>query len=126
MFDNYNEALSSKELDERLERWADWAREPTVGAISTEVRYMSEHLDPPADSAEMTDEFLITEKAIARTKMEDNAYWDVIEKYYMDRQSIIMMSLFWHVSEDGLKRLFNEAKGRIGEHIFDIENGLDV
>ena len=122
MFENYSGALSSKELDERLERWAAWARGPTVGAISTEVGYMAERLDTPADSDEMTAEIIVTERAIARTKMEDKAYWRVIAKYYLGRQSIIIMSLLWHVSEDGLKRLFDEAKGRVGEHIFDIEN----
>ena len=38
-------ALGTKELDQRLERWADWARCPIVGAVSTEVGYMKERLE---------------------------------------------------------------------------------
>ena len=114
--------LSSKELDERLERWSDWARCPDIGAISTEVGYMKERTDIAADSAEMTPEIEVTERAMARTKSEDKAYWRVISGYYLKRRSIIIMSLFWRVSEKSLKRLFDEAKGRIGWHIFEIED----
>jgi len=113
--------LSSKELDDRLERWASWARCPTIGAISTEVGYMKERTDIAADSAEMTQEIAVTERAMARTKMEDKAYWRVISGYYLKRRSIIIMSLFWRVSEKRLKLLFDEARGRIGWHIFEIE-----
>ncbi|KKK72610.1 hypothetical protein LCGC14_2902130, partial [marine sediment metagenome] len=42
--------------------------------------YMREHVDPAADSDEMTDEIAVTERAIARTKMEDKAYWRVIAR----------------------------------------------
>ena len=119
------EVLDSQELHDRLERWADWARSPDIGSIGTEVGYMQERLAPAADSAQMTTEIETTERAMARTKMEDKAYWRVIEGYYLKRRSIIIMSLFWHVHEKSLKRLFDDAKGRIGGHIFDIENGVD-
>ena len=83
--------------------------------------YMREYVDPAADSDEMTEEIAVTERAIARTKMEDKAYWRVIARYYLGRLSLIEIALFFHVAEDGLKRLFEQAKSRISNHILDIE-----
>ena len=114
--------LSSKELDERLERWADWARGPPVGSIRSAEGVMREYVDAAADSAEMTVDISITERALARTKMEDKAYWRVISRYYLGRQPLIFIAGYFHVSEHNIKRLFDEAKGRIGWHIFEIEN----
>lgn len=82
---------------------------------------MRERLDVPADSEEMTEEVAITERAIARTKMEDKAYWHVIKKYYLGRLNKMEIAAFYHVSYDGLNRLFQQAKSRISEHISDIE-----
>jgi len=114
-------ALSSKELDERLERWANWARSPSMGAPLSVVGYLKERLDIAHDSAEMTDEMVVTERAVARTKMEDKAYWRVLARYYLGRLSIVEIALFFHTSEDGLNRLFLEAKGKVASHIYDIE-----
>ena len=116
--------LTSKELDERIDDWAKWAREPLTGEISSECVYSKEHLPPAADSAEMTDEVVITERAIGRTKIEHNAYWRVIYHYYIHRQPLFTMSIYWNVPESEIKRLFDEAKGRIGWHIFEIESGI--
>ena len=118
--------LDSQELDDRLERWADWARSPEEGSVGSAVGYMKEHLDPAADSDVMTDEIVITERAIARSKMEDRAYCRVIKHYYMGRESFAEIAGFFNVSEDSIKRLFYEAKGRVGWHIFDIERGMLV
>jgi len=117
--------LTSKELDQRLDRWASWARGPSVGSTSGAVGYMRERLDRAADSAEMTKEIEITEQAIARTKMEDKAYWRVIARYYLDHLSFVEISMQFRASEHGIKRLLLQAKTRIGEHIFSLERGLD-
>ena len=84
---------------------------------------MQEFLDNAADSDEMTDDIAITERAIARTKMEDKAYWRVIARWYLGRLPFVEIALFFNVSEYDVKQLFLEAKGRIGQHICDIENG---
>lgn len=122
MLDNDSGILSSKELDERLERWANWAREPYIGAISSEVGYMKERLDPFADSAEMTPEIALTERACARTKLEDKAYYSVIARYYLGQQPICFIAQFFDKPEKSIQRLFDEAKGRIGWYIFEIES----
>ncbi len=115
------EPLSSKELDDRLEDWAKWARSPTVGAIGSEVAYMKARHDTPADSAEMTDEVAITERALARVKMEDRAYWNIIEKYYLGRQPVVFIALSIDKPKDRVQSLLDEAIGRVGEHIFLLE-----
>ena len=83
---------------------------------------MRERLDTAHDSDEMTDEIAITERAIARAKMDDKAYWRVLARYYLGRQVIWEIAMFYHTSEDGLNRLFLEAKGCVAQHIYDIEN----
>ena len=117
--------LDSQELDDRLERWANWARSPIPGAVGGAIGYMREYLDPPADSDLMTDEIVITERAIARAKMEDRAYCRVIKKYYLGRLSFAEIAGSFNVSERSIARLFDEAKGRIGWHIFEIEAVFD-
>jgi len=117
--------LTSEELDQRMDRWASWARGPPVGAASSAVGYLRERLDQAADSAEMTPEIQITEQAIARTKMEEKAYWRVIAKYYLGGLAAVEISHFYSTSEGGIKRLLLQAKTRIGEHIFSLERGLD-
>ncbi len=37
--------LSSQELDQRLERWANWARSPSMGSPGSVVGYLKERLD---------------------------------------------------------------------------------
>ena len=86
---------------------------------------MREFIDPCADSDEMTKEIAITEMAIARTKLEEKAYWRVISRYYLGGLSLIEIALFFHKSEQRIKFLFSHAQSRIGEHIVEIE-GLDI
>ena len=111
--------LDSDELDERLERWALWARGPSIGSVSTAEGYLKERLDMAADSAEMTDEIMVTERAIARTKMEDKAYWRVISRWYLGRLSFIEISLFFHTPEDGIKQF--RADQRLGRPLAGLE-----
>jgi len=113
--------LSTKELDQRLERWANWARSPSMGAPIGVVGYLKERLDIAHDSDEMTDEIAVTERAVARAKLEEKAYWRVLARYYLGRLSIVEIALFFHTSEDGLKRLFLEAKGCVSKHIYESE-----
>lgn len=117
--------IDSDELEARLTRWANWARGPSIGSASTAVGYMRERLDRGADSQEMTDEIAITERAIARTKLEDRAYWRVIAKYYLGSLALVEIANFYHTSETGIKSLFLRAKGRVADNIYQIErNGL--
>ncbi len=109
--------MDSKELDERLERWANWARSPSMGSVNSVSGYLKERLDQAADSYEMTDEIAITERAMARVKLEEKAYWRVIARYYLGRLSCIEISLQFFTSEHGIKLLLLEAKSRVGEHI---------
>ena len=112
--------LSSQELDNAIEEWAEWSRSPTIGAIGSVVNHMRE--TPAADSDIMSDEIAITDRAIGRTMMEGRAQKRLINNHFLGRQSIIMLSLFWNVPEKGLIRLLAEVKSRIGWHIFEIEN----
>ena len=112
--------LDSQELEQRLERWSNWARSPQIGSTGSTVGYLKERLDKAHD-IDMNDEIAITERAVARTKMEDKAYWRVIARYYLGRLSCIEIALTFHVSEHGIKRLLLEAKGRIGDHIATME-----
>ena len=121
MIVNGCEPLSSEELDARFDRWSSWARTPIAGSLSSKVTYMSEHLDPAADSDEMTEEIVVTERAIGRTKMEDKVYWDVIEGFYIRRLSLTQSALFFNVPYYDFKSLFNYAKSRVGWHIYEIE-----
>ena len=107
-----------------MDDWAKWARTPIAGALSSKCAYVGERLSQAADSAEMTDEVVITERAIGRTKLEDSAYWRVIYHYYLERQPLFTMSIYLNISESEIRRLFDEAKGRVGWHIFEIESGI--
>ncbi|KKM63556.1 hypothetical protein LCGC14_1510340 [marine sediment metagenome] len=112
--------LSSQELDDAIEAWAEWSRSPTIGAIGSVVSHMREA--PAADSDIMSDEIAVTDRAVGRTMMEAWENKRLIRHHFLGRQTIIMLSLFWNVSENGLIRLLAEVKGRIGWHIFEIEN----
>lgn len=112
-----------KALHERLERWAVWARGPSIGGSGGAIGYLRERLDPGADSDEFTDEVMVTERAVARTKLEEKAYWRVIAKYYLGRMSIAEIAPIYHVSEGSLERLFAAAKSCVRRHIYDIETG---
>lgn len=115
--------LSPAELEIRLEKWAKFGRSREVGSTGRGTGYLRERLDSANDSEEFTDEIATTERAIARTAMEDKAYEIVIKEVYLGRHSIHWISLYLHVSESGLNRLFLQAKDRIRAHIFDIEQG---
>lgn len=108
--------LDSKELDQRLESWANWARSPQMGSTGSVVGYLKERIDKAHD-IDMTDEIAITERAVARTKIEDKAYWRVISRYYLGRLSCVEISLQFYTSEHGIKSLLLQAKSRIGDHI---------
>ena len=109
--------LDTRELDERLERWAGWARSGIPGAVNGSVGYMQERLDQAADSHEMSDEIAVTERAMARTKMEHKVFWRVLAKYYLGRLSFVEISLDFNSAEINVRRLFDRAKSRVGEHI---------
>ena len=112
--------IDSQELEQRLERWSDWARSPQIGSTGSTIGYLQERVDKSHD-IDMTDEIAVTERAVARTKMDDRSYWKVIARYYLGRLSCVEISLQFHTSEHGIKQLLLEAKGRIGEHIAVIE-----
>lgn len=114
---------SSDELEERLVKWGDWARSPLIGSVNGSAGYMRERLDRGADSAEMTGEIAITERAVARAKLQEKAYWRVIARTYMDDLSPAEIASFFHVSEDSIVRLMAEAKACVQNHIYDIERG---
>ena len=120
------EIYSSKELDQRLERWADWARSPSMGSGGTAEGYMRERLDKGADSAEMTDEIAVTERAVARAKMQEKAFWRVLAKYYLGRMPFVEIAFDFNVSEVSLKALFEDARACVHGHILDIERGIDI
>jgi hypothetical protein len=92
-----------------------------MGAASGVVGYLKERLDKAVDSAEMTDEIAITERAMARAKLDNKAYWRILARYYLGLLSIIEISLFYHTTESSTKQLFLEAKGKVAEHIVEIE-----
>lgn len=112
---------TSSELEHRLERWADWARSPAVGSCNGSEGYMRERLDKAADSAEMTDEIAVTERAVARAKNQQKAYWQIISRYYLGRLSIMEIAALLRCNEDGLKRLLEQAKACVHEHIVELE-----
>ena len=87
-----------------------------MGSTGSTVGYLQERQDKSHD-CDMTDEIAITERAVARTKIEDRAYWKVIARYYLGRLSCIEIALQFRVSEHGIKGLLLQAKSRIGEHI---------
>lgn len=126
------EVYSSQELERRLERWANWARSPVPGSGSAAIGYMRERLDRAIDSAEMDTEIAVTERAVARAKMQERAYWRIIAKYYLGRLSILEIAAGLSfasrlpVSEDSLSRLLEQAKACVHGHILDIERGIDI
>ena len=116
--------FATEYIDTRLEDWSHWARGPTPGAISSSVGYMRERLDKGLDSDEMTPAIEITERALAKTKIEHIAYWRVISRYYLSRFSEMEIAAFFGLPEDRIKRLRLQALSRVGEHIEDLERGL--
>ena len=108
------------QLDDRLERWAACMRGSRPGAGTEVVGYLHERTDA-SHQAEMTEEVVVTERAVARVKCQDKAYWRVISRYYLGRLSFYEISRFFHVSEDGVKRLFCQAKLRIAVEIIKID-----
>lgn len=122
----YTEVYSSVELHNRLERWAEWARCPSPGSAGAAIGYMRERLDRSADSAVMTDEVAITERACARTKLKQKAYYRVIAKAYLGRYNTVEMAAFWGESEGSISRLLEDAKACVHGHILDIERNIDT
>ena len=117
---------TDKELHNRLEDWADWSRSPMPGANPGVVGYLKERLDIGVDSITMTPEIEITERAVARTFMEDKAYRRVIKRYYLGRLSTCEIASQFYVSESGINDLLAEAKSHIHQHILDIEAAAAV
>lgn len=112
---------TSKELEQRLERWADWARSPVIGSGTGAIGYLRERLDRAADSWELTDEIAITERAVARTKLSNKAYWRVIAKYYLGRLSYIEIAMDYHVSEASVRELLDNAMSCVAGHLESLE-----
>ena len=112
---------SFKDLNKRLERWADWARSPSMGGVGGSAGYMRERLDKAADSFEMTDEIAATERAIARTKLQRKLYWKIIQRYYLGRLSLMEIAYFFHASESRIKATYDEACVVIHRNILEIE-----
>lgn len=110
-----------KTIEERLEEWAHWARGPAAGGLVSAEGYFRERIDRAHDSAELTDAVENVERAVARAKMQDAAYWRVIARYYLGRMSEIEIAGFFGASEGGIKRLLDEAKAVIAAHLRGIE-----
>lgn len=114
---------SSDELEERLVKWGEWARSPLIGSANGSAGYMRERLDRTADSDELTAEIAVTERAVARTKLEEKAYWRVIARTYMGDLSAAEIASFFNVSEDSINRLLANARASVQNHIYEIERG---
>jgi len=107
-----------KELEERLEDWALWARGPEPGGAGEAIGYLREKSDRAVDSAELTDDILHVERAVARARIKDKAYWRVISRYYLGRMSEIEIAGFFGVSESNIKTLLEEAKSEVRQNLF--------
>lgn len=116
-----------KELHERMDRWASWARSPEnrPTAPSDVAGYLKERLDQAHDSAEFTKEIENTERAVARTWLEDKAYKRIIKCYWLGRLSFIEIAMKYHTSESGTKQLFDEAMSRVENNLTNVEKRLD-
>ena len=118
--------LGADELDQRLTRWGNFARGMSLGSGGGADGYLKERLDNGADSDEFTWEIQITERAVARTRLEDRAYSSIIKRYYLGEEAIVEIASFYNTSEYGTKCLFEQAKGVVNGHICDLENGVAI
>lgn len=116
--------LDSVELDARLDDWARWARSPAPGSSNGSAGYLKERLDQAADSAEMTDEIAITERAVAKTKAESRMHWRVISRYYLGRLSEVEIGLDLQRSHDQVKVDLLRARGSIASYIILLDNNF--
>lgn len=113
---------TSAELEQRLERWADWARSPSPGACNGAEGYLRERLDSCHDSAEMSAEIEITERAVARTKKQHPKYTRIIKRYYLGRRNTMEIASEFGVPEAYVIRNLENARSCIHEHICEVEN----
>ena len=118
--------LDAEELDKRLTEWGSFARGLSLGSGGGSDGYMRERLDNGADSDEFTPEIQITERAVARTRLENRAYSSIIKRYYLGEEAIVEIASFYHTSEYGTKCLFEQAKNVVNGYICDLENGVDI
>ena len=114
--------MINREFEERMERWADWARSPSIGSGSSASGYLRERQDRAVDAREFTNEVAVTERAVARAKLEDKAYWRVISRYYLGRWSAAEIAGLFAVDEASIARLLHQAKCRVFAFIIDIED----
>ena len=112
---------AEKTIEERLEDWAHWAREPSVGGVANAEGYFRERMDRAHDSAELTDAIANVERAVARAKMQEVAYWRVIARYYLGRMAEIEIAGFFGCSEGDIKQLLHEARAVVESHLRRLE-----
>ncbi len=110
-----------EETNERLERWATWARSGPVILGGGSETHLKERLDQEADSDEFTRDIEITDKAVARTKADYKKWEQVIKRYYLDKQAIFEVAGNLRFTEGYTRELLKGAVGKVAHHVIILE-----
>ena len=82
---------------------------------------MRERLDHAHDSAEMTPEIAITERAAARVKNHHRKCWRVFSRYYLGRLGEVEIAALLNRPEQVVKSQLNTARSCIHGYIMELE-----
>lgn len=109
------------EVHRRLDLWAEWSRGATPGGSSGASGYLRERLDRSRDSYDMTPEVEITEKAVARFRLEARDGWRIVKRFYLGRLGEIEIASEFGYTRGFVGELLRESRARIGQHIIRLE-----
>ena len=106
-------------VHDRLVPWGDWSGS-FQGGYDSQAVFVN---DPRGRGfEELSGEIEITDKAVARVKLEgDKRRWKVIERIYLRKMSIVEVARDLHVSIGTADALLWAAKSAVGRYINDLE-----
>jgi len=126
-------------VDERLIEWAPYVRGGPHGVDGGSAGYLRERLEREFDSSYMPPSVEITEKAVARVRVERRItmpdwlrmkdagqdpisdWFRVLILYYVVHYGEAEIASRWGRTEGFIKMLRKQAKGRVGTHILALE-----
>ena len=80
-------------------------------------------LDVPVD---LTPELEVTEKAIARLKVQNPKYKRLIMRYWLGRVPLYEIAAEYHVDDERIRWMLWRAEAQVGRNMIEIEEKLNL
>lgn len=112
-----------RDIHDRCVEWASWARCPAPGGGSEASGYLRERTESE-HAGEPTAEIALTDRAVARMKVQRKDYWRAFSRYYLNPTSLTEEEIAddIHLPAERVNAMLRQARILVGFHLHQLRS----